>query len=76
MRGKAGEIDTTEVAVHILSGEYDHSGTRELGKEAHEAIAGSSWKEMKNVGHFPMSENPEAFISYLMPILQAILDDS
>jgi len=76
MRDKASEIDTSEVAVHILSGEYDHSGTSELGKEAHEAIAGSSWQEMKNVGHFPMSENPEAFTSYLLPILETVLNES
>lgn len=72
LREQAGEIDTAQVGVHILSGEYDHSGTSELGKAAHEAIAGSTWKEMKDVGHFPMSENPEAFLSYLMPVLDAI----
>ncbi len=76
LREQAGEIDTSDVAVHILSGEYDHSGTSELGKEAHAAIAGSSWQEMKNVGHFPMSENPEAFISYLLPILETVLNDA
>lgn len=72
LRESAGDIDTAKVAVHILSGEYDHSGTSELGKEAHEAIAGSTWTEMKNLGHFPMSENPEQFIEYLLPILKQI----
>ena len=69
---RAAEIDTGQVGVHILSGEYDHSGTSELGKAAHEAIAGSTWCDMKNVGHFPMSENPEEFINYLLPVLQQI----
>ena len=68
----AGEIDTNRVAVHILSGEYDYSGTSELGREAHEAIPGSTWAEMKGVGHFPMSENPAAFVEYLKPILSQI----
>jgi hypothetical protein len=27
---------------------------------------------MKGVGHFPMSENPEAFIGYLLPILDQV----
>jgi len=72
LRDRASEIDTDEVAVHILSGEYDHSGTSELGKAAHEAIAGSTWSEMKNVGHFPMSENPAEFIDYLLPVLNKI----
>jgi pimeloyl-ACP methyl ester carboxylesterase len=72
LRSCASEIDTNQVGVHILSGEYDYSGTSELGQGAHEAIAGSSWTEMKGVGHFPMSENPEAFVSYLLPILDNI----
>jgi pimeloyl-ACP methyl ester carboxylesterase len=27
---------------------------------------------MTGVGHFPMSENPEAFLTYLLPILETI----
>ncbi len=72
LRDHADEIDTGQVGVHILSGEYDHSGTSELGRAAHEAIAGSTWAEMKAVGHFPMSENPEAFLRYLLPVLETI----
>jgi len=72
LRDSAGRIDTSRVSVHILSGEYDWSGTSELGRLAHKAIAGSTWAEMKGVGHFPMSENPEAFIGYLLPILERI----
>lgn len=72
LRADAGEIDTNKTGVHILSGEYDYSGTSELGREAHEAIAGSTWVEMKGVGHFPMSENPAAFIEYLRPVLDQI----
>lgn len=72
LRAVAGEIDTRMVGVHILSGEYDCSGTVELGREAHEAIAGSTFSEMKGVGHFPMSENPQAFKEYLMPVLALI----
>lgn len=68
----AGEIDTNRCGVHILSGEYDYSGSVELGQAAHKAIAGSSFQEMKGVGHFPMSENPEAFLRYLMPALDRI----
>ena len=70
---QAHEIDTDEVAVHILSGEYDYSGTAELGRSASEAIKGSTWQEMKGVGHFPMSENPRAFLKYLLPILDQIV---
>lgn len=71
----AAEIDTSEVAVHILSGEYDYSGSTEKGRAAHEAIKGSTWQEMKGVGHFPMSENPAAFKEYLLPILDQIVPE-
>lgn len=72
LRERAHEIDTARVGVHILSGEYDYSGTVELGRAAHEAIAGSTWSDMPGVGHFPMSENPDAFIPHLLPILDLI----
>jgi pimeloyl-ACP methyl ester carboxylesterase len=72
LRETARRIDTSKVGVHILSGEYDASGTAELGEAAHLAIPGSTWARMDGVGHFPMSENPEAFLSHLLPILDRI----
>jgi pimeloyl-ACP methyl ester carboxylesterase len=27
---------------------------------------------MKGLGHFPMSENPEAFVGHLLPVLDKI----
>jgi pimeloyl-ACP methyl ester carboxylesterase len=72
LRETASRIDTSRVGVHILSGEYDWSGASELGREAHQAIAGSTWAEMKGVGHFPMSENPVRFLEYLLPVLGRI----
>ena len=72
LRGKAQDIDTRKVAVHILSGEYDFSGTLELGREAHQAIRGSSFTPMDGMGHFPMSEDPQRFIQYLLPTLDQI----
>ncbi|MYH72783.1 MAG: alpha/beta fold hydrolase [Acidimicrobiia bacterium] len=72
IRDRAGEIDAGRVAVHIMNGEHDFSGTVEAGLEAHQAIAGSTHTVMKDVGHFPMQENPAAFISYLLPVLDEI----
>ena len=72
LREQAASIDTNQVGVHILSGEYDYSGTAELGRAAHEAIAGSTFAEMRGVGHFPMSENPLRFVEYLNPVLAQI----
>ena len=76
LRETAAKIDTSKVAVHILSGEYDASGTMEHGQAAHAAIAGSTWTGMTGVGHFPMSENPDVFIGYLLPVLQTIRQDA
>ena len=72
LREEAAKIDTARVAVHILSGEYDASGAAELGEAAHQAIAGSTFQVMQGVGHFPMSENPDAFLGYLTPVLARI----
>jgi len=72
LRELAAGIDTARVGVHILSGEYDYSGRAELGRAAHQAIPGSTFAEMKGVGHFPMSENPRCFIEHLLPVLSRI----
>lgn len=72
LRDNASQIDTDQVGVHILSGEYDWSGTVAGGRQAHEAIAGSTHTIMANVGHFPMQENPVAFASHLIPVLDKI----
>src|SRR6185437_6064816 len=42
LTAEAGGIDTARTAVHILNGEYDGSGTMELGQAAHRAIPGST----------------------------------
>ena len=72
LRDSASSIDTSEVGVHIFSGEYDFSATLEKGREAHDAIQGSSYCEMMGIGHFPMSENPAKFLEYLLPVLENI----
>lgn len=72
LRDRAHEIDTTECAVHILNGEYDYSGTIEKGRAAHAAIAGSTHRAMPGMGHFPMSEDPDRFMDYLLPVLDSV----
>jgi pimeloyl-ACP methyl ester carboxylesterase len=72
LRDEAHKIDTRRTPVHILTGEYDCSGTLEHGQAAHQAIAGSTWSAMSDVGHFPMSENPDVFFQYLLPVLDKV----
>ena len=49
----------------------DYSATPEETKSLADTI-GIEMVKMKNVGHFPMSENPEEFLKYLHPVLEKI----
>ena len=55
----------------LLTGEYDYSATPEETKSLADTI-GIEMIKMKNVGHFPMSENPKEFLKYLHPVLNKI----
>ena len=68
----ADRIDTTKCAVYLLGGEYDWSASPEDVKALADRVKGSTFAEMKNVGHFPMSENPAAFRQALLPVLESI----
>jgi pimeloyl-ACP methyl ester carboxylesterase len=72
LTGDTATIDTSSVAVHILSGEYDHNAPPSHGRAAHDAISGSTFTEMTGLGHFPMSEDPERFLTFLLPVLRSI----
>jgi len=76
LRGVAHLIDTDRVGVHLLSGEYDHSATVEMGRQAHDAIAGSTFTVMRGLGHFPMSEDPDRFLEHLLPVLDRIRSEA
>lgn len=75
LREEAARIDTTKIGVHLLSGEYDYSATVAHGAAAHAAIPGSTFTVMTGLGHFPMSEDPERFMTYLRPVLERILEN-
>ena len=68
----AKTIDTTKTAVHILNGEYDWSAYPAAGQALATEIDGATYATMPGVGHFPMSENPEAFKQYFMPLLKQV----
>lgn len=72
----ARTIDTGRVPVYILGGEYDWSGTPEVCEALHREIPGSRYVPMRELGHFPMCENPDAFKSYLRPVLAEIRERS
>jgi pimeloyl-ACP methyl ester carboxylesterase len=72
VRETAKTINTAKCAMYILGGEYDWSGTPAVCRALHDAVEGSWYTEMKGLGHFPMSENPEAFKLYIRPVLEDI----
>ncbi len=65
-------IDTRTCPVYLLTGEYDYSCTPEDTRKTADHIPGAEVTIMKHMGHFPMSENPHAFRTYLLPVLEKI----
>ena len=72
IRDRVGRIDTRRCPLFLLSGEYDYSCTPEETLAVAASIPGAEVTIMKGLGHFPMSENPEAFIGHLLPVLDRI----
>jgi pimeloyl-ACP methyl ester carboxylesterase len=45
----------------MLTGDYDYLTTPEDGRRTASQITGAEFIEMKDIGHFPMSENYPVF---------------
>jgi len=71
IRDRLDRIDIKRCPLYLLTGEYDYScttqGTLDVAKRT-----GAEATIMKDLGHFPMSEDPEKFIGYLLPVLDKI----
>lgn len=72
LRGKLGDIDTKRTPLYLLTGEYDFSCTPEDTLRTAASISGAKAEVMREVGHFPMSENPQQFRQYILPVLEEI----
>ena len=72
VRGELDRIDTATCPLYLLTGEYDYSCTPEDTLAVARAVPGAKVTIMKELGHFPMSENPDLFLSYLEPVLAEI----
>ncbi len=66
-------IDTNRCKVSLLTGEYDYSATPDMSRAAAEAIEGSRFTIMEDIGHFPMVENYERFRPYLLAELETMI---
>jgi len=68
-------IDTRVCPLYLLTGEYDFSCTPEDTARTAQHIAGAQVTVMRELGHFPMSENPAQFRRYILPVLDTIRRD-
>ncbi|MHC1558077.1 alpha/beta fold hydrolase [Actinomycetospora sp. C-140] len=57
--------------LYVFSGEYDYSATTEMSRNAADRLGGEL-VVMPGRGHFPMSEDPEGLLEYLLPVLEGL----
>jgi len=72
--GLLDRLDTGKCPLYLLTGEYDLSATPALTAELAKLVKATSFQVMEGLGHFPMSENPDQFRRYLLPVLDRIAD--
>lgn len=72
IRKDVTRINTDECPLWLLTGEYDYSCTPDDTASLGASIKGARWKIMDGMGHFPMSEDPERFLGYLLPVLDEV----
>jgi pimeloyl-ACP methyl ester carboxylesterase len=56
----------------MLTGDYDYLTTPEDSARTAKQIKGGEFIEMKEIGHFPMSENHAVFRTYLLQALEIL----
>jgi len=72
IRAEIERIDTAKCPLWLLSGEYDYSCTPQETQDVGRRVRGAQVSIMPELGHFPMSEDPERFIAHLLPVLEQI----
>jgi pimeloyl-ACP methyl ester carboxylesterase len=75
VRDRVEGIDTNICPLYLLTGEYDYSCTPDDTRALAKNIEGAKATIMEGMGHFPMSEDPKGFLSYLRPVLAEIEKD-
>lgn len=76
LRSRVGSIDTSVCPLYLLTGEYDFSCSPEDTLRTAKSIPGAEVTIMKELGHFPMSENPAQFRTYILPVLEKIRNET
>lgn len=72
LRGRLHEIDTAKCPLVMMTGSYDFLTPPAVTRATAAQVKGADFIEMKNLGHFPMSENYPLFKPYLSQALDII----
>ncbi|MFF9214789.1 alpha/beta fold hydrolase, partial [Streptomyces sp. NPDC014791] len=72
LRDKLDQIDGDRCPVVMLTGDYDYLTTPEDSARTAAQIKNAQFIEMKDIGHFPMSENHAVFRTYLIQALEIL----
>lgn len=70
---QSSDIDTDRCPMYLMTGEYDYSCQPQNTMKTAQRIKGARAIIMDGLGHFPMSEDPQRFREYLLPVLDEIL---
>jgi pimeloyl-ACP methyl ester carboxylesterase len=65
-------LDGRQRPVALLTGSFDYSATPDDSRRVAALVPGARFQEMPDLGHFPMTEHPALFLSYLRPVLAHI----
>lgn len=69
---QAGSIDTKAIPVYLLTCEYDPLNCENGAIKLAQAIDGAYHDVLPGLGHFGPAENPEVFISQVLPLFEKI----
>lgn len=72
IRNRLDNIDPSKCPLYFLTGDYDFSCAPDDTRALAGALGDASVTIMPDMGHFPMSEHPDAFLDYLRPVLDDI----
>jgi len=65
-------VNTQKTPLWLLTGDYDYSATPADTLKVADEIPGAIFTELKGFGHFPMVENPEGLLPYLLAPLNEL----
>ena len=71
-RHHTGSLNTQKTPLWLLTGDYDYSATPADTLKVANEIPGAIFTELKGFGHFPMVENPEGLMPYLITPLSEL----